>query len=417
MNKMIIRFRKKDIPKYIIWAEILLVCFSNFFIDILQFPTFIKYSMDFLNFLLVLFILIVFFKKKKIKSEIKILGLIILGLLLFSLSSLITKQFNFILVVWSIRNTFRFLIFFLSCTVFLNYNDYEYMIGKINKILVINFFMCLYEFLILGYSGDFVGGGFGISAGCNAPLNVLIVIATVYNAVLYMQRRNKLNKLIVYITLCSIIAGFAELKIYVVEVLLILVLTGVFSKGFLKKTSIILMSIVFMMLCIRLIEILIPGWENFFTIKNLYEMASTTQGYTNSGDLNRLTSITELNDLFFKNSVNWTGFGLGNCEFSDTFGFLNSNFANAYGYLHYSWFSVAKIYLELGWIGVITSIGIWVYTLHVALKRNTKWKISILIMVVMAILFFFYNYTMNLDSAYLVYAFLAGAYLSEKHYI
>lgn len=414
MNKMVISFRKKDIPKYIIWTELFLVCFSTFFIDIFQFPTVIKYSMDLLNIVLLLYILFVYLKKDKIASETKIIGLIITLFFMFSILSWIPKHGDVFLLLWGVRNTFRFLIFFLACIVILDYDDYERVCRKINMVLIINFFMCVYEFLVLGYSGDYIGGGFGISGGGNAPLNVLIVIATVYNSVLYMQKKSKLSNFIFYIAICAVIAGFAELKIYVVEVVLILVLTGFFSKGFLKKILITLIGIVFMLVCIRLIEILIPGWEGFFTIENMYKMVSSTQGYTNSGDLNRLTAIPELNNMFFNNSINLTGFGLGNCEFSDSFAFLNSHFANVYGRLHYAWFSVAKIYLELGWVGVITSIGIWVYTFYVAMKKNSKLKVLIAIIAIMAIFFFFYNYTMNLDAAYLVYAFLAGAYITRK---
>ena len=65
-------------------------------------------------------------------------------------------------------------------------------------------------------------------------------------------------------------------------------------------------------------------------------------GYTNSGDLNRLTAIQELYSKFFKGDIIHTlfGFGLGNCEQS-SFSFLQSAFYNQYSYLHYRWFSHA----------------------------------------------------------------------------
>ena len=340
-----------------------------------------------------------------------LIGIFILG----SFMAWFTNLGRPLLLLWGARNTFRSLIYFIACIFFLDTDTIERLLKKINPLLVINFVLCLFESVMLGYAGDYVGGGFGVTQGCNAPLNALIVIATIYNAVQYTQKKQSLLKVIVYIGLCVGISGLAELKVYIVEIALIVLVVGAFSKGFIKKVFIVLIGIVFALMSIELIEKLMPSWEGFFTLENMYNMISSKKGYTNSGDLNRLTAVVSINEMFFKNSINWFGLGLGNCEFSDTIENLNSVFSMKYGYLHYGWFSVAKVYLELGWFGVISSISIWIYTFSVVIRKlrfNQEYRIIVACMTIMATFFFFYNSTMNLDAGYVIYTVLAIGYVS-----
>jgi len=417
MPRFVIHYRKKDKLKYIIWTELFLVCFVGFFVDVFGIPSIIKYSIDLLNTVLGFYIINKLIRQKKAEKSTQIILLLVGLFMLLSFVFWIPNAGDPVLLLWGARNTFRFLVFFVACILFLDMGTIEKMLGKLNLLIIINFLICVIEFAAMGYSGDYIGGGFGISQGCNAPLNVLLVIVTIYNAIKYTNKDNSLLKTVIYIGLCSGIAGMAELKVYVVEVVLVIAIVGAFSKGFLKKTIIVIVGLVFSIVSIHLIEYLIPGWEGFFTFRNMYNMVSASSGYTNSGDLNRLTSISGLNQLFFGHSINWIGFGLGNCEYSDSFSFLNSTFSQKYWYLHYAWFSVAKIYLELGWFGIVASLSVWGYTLYTALRKlksSREHKILVAAISIMAIFFFFYNFTMNLDAAYLVYAVLAIAYIYLK---
>ena len=385
--------------------------------DVFRIPSVVKYSMDLLNVILCLYIVIRLYRKNRAEHSIKTIEILVGLFILLSLVFWIPNAGSPVLLLWGARNTFRFLIFFIACILFLDADAIDKMLNKINLLIIINFLLCVFEFAVLGCSGDYIGGGFGISQGCNAPLNVLLVMVTIYNTTKYTQKENSLLKTVVYIGLCTGIAGMSELKVYVVEVVLVIVIVSAFSKGFMKKFVIVIVGFIFALVSIHLIETLIPGWEGFFTLDNMYETVKSTSGYTNSGDLNRMTVISGLNQAFFGNSINWIGFGMGNCEYSDSFSFLNSSFSQRYGYLHYAWFSVAKIYLELGWFGIVASISIWVYTLYTALiklKNNQKYRILVVAMSIMAMFFFFYNFTMNLDAAYLVYTILAIVYISLK---
>lgn len=415
---MKLRIKKKDIPNYIIMLELFLTCFVYFLIDVIRIPSIFKYSCDILNIILLFYIFLKLksYPQKMSKNKVTILA-IIGSFVLLSFIFWIPSGGGFLLFLWGSRNTFRFLIFFIACILFLDEIFMDKILGKINSLIIINFLLCLFQFFILGYSGDNIGGSFGTASGCNAPLNVLLVIVTAFNASKYLTKEKNIFQVIFYIGLCAIIAGMAELKVYIFEVVFIISLVSIFSKGLIKKIAIVIIAIIFSLSSIKLIEIFIPAWEGFFTIENMYKMISSTEGYTSTGDLNRLTSITILNKMFFSSQINWVGFGLGNCEYSDNFLFLNSEFYKLYGYLHYGWFSIAKIYLELGWFGILCSVSIWVYTLICALKIFKKeyfYKTFIATMSIICIFFFFYNNTMNLDASYLIYVCLSFTYVFNK---
>lgn len=411
-----IRINKNRYVQYCIWIELFLVCFSGGLIDIVGLPSVIKYFPDLINIILMLYLLKRLTGISKPQKDVNRITVFILVFILLSFILWFANMGSIALLLWGARNTFRFLLFFIAVVQFWTMYDVEKMCKYINPLLIVNFLLCIFEYFILGYSGDYVGGGFGVSQGCNAPLNVLLVVVTVYNAVRFMQKRQKLGKTVLYIALCSGISGMAELKVYVVEVVMVVLIVGAFSKGFMKKLLLVIAGMAFAFASIHFIETLIPGWEGFFTIENMYKMISSKNGYDNSGDLNRLTAISELNRMFFKNGINIIGLGLGNCEYSDTFSFLNSSFYKQFGFLHYAWFSVAKVYLELGWFGICSHFFIWIYTFWVSIKKVVSAEIKIIVasMALFSGFFFFYNFTMNLEAAYIIYSVLAISYISLK---
>ncbi len=378
-----IRINKNRYVQYCIWIELFLVCFSGGLIDIVGLPSVIKYFPDLINIILMLYLLKRLTGISKPQKDVNRITVFILVFILLSFILWFANMGSIALLLWGARNTFRFLLFFIAVVQFWTMYDVEKMCKYINPLLI---------------------------------LNVLLVVVTVYNAVRFMQKRQKLGKTVLYIALCSGISGMAELKVYVVEVVMVVLIVGAFSKGFMKKLLLVIAGMAFAFASIHFIETLIPGWEGFFTIENMYKMISSKNGYDNSGDLNRLTAISELNRMFFKNGINIIGLGLGNCEYSDTFSFLNSSFYKQFGFLHYAWFSVAKVYLELGWFGICSHFFIWIYTFWVSIKKVVSAEIKIIVasMALFSGFFFFYNFTMNLEAAYIIYSVLAISYISLK---
>ena len=106
------------------------------------------------------------------------------------------------------------------------------------------------------------------------------------------------------------------------------------------------------------------------------------------------------------------GMGLGNCDLSEL-SIFNSTFHQKYEFLHYSWFSSAMMFLETGFVGIAIYISFFVICLKRAvsdLKSGMGNKLFCqltVIMAVMCIVLFFYNSSLRIESAYMVYFVLA----------
>lgn len=420
---MVITIKKKSQSLILFELSLFMICFSGFLTDVLKFPSVIKYVNDFIVVVLLLYTFGKLFYHRRVyltDDMKKILLSILLIFGVYMVSSLV-EQVSLIRLLWGIRNMLKGIIYFVACIVLLKKEDVESIAKKINIIFLLNVAAATFEYYVLGKSGDYVGGLFGSSLGCNATLNAMMVITTAWNALRYTQRRQGLLKTLFFIALCVVTAGMAELKIYIIEVPLILILIGAFSKGFLKKILLAIVGIGFAMVCISFIEKLTPGWDDFFTMEKMLEMVTDENGYTNKGDLNRFTALQILNKRIFHSGTNWFGIGLGNAEYSDTFTFLNSDFYNRYKMLHYGWFSYAKTYIELGYFGIVSMLYIWLNCAGVGMKNAKKTegtgqifcKMS-LIMAIITPLLFVYNATMHMSAACLVYLCMGLGYIVEK---
>lgn len=422
-KKMVITIKKESQPVVFLKLSLIVLCFGGFFIDVLGFPGAIKYINDVVIIILLIYTLRKLFYRRAVyltENVKKVLLSLLIIMSVYIVSSMV-ENISLALMLWGIRNTLKGMLYFIVCVVLMSKEDVDSIVSKINPFFLINFVACLFEFYVLGVSADYVGGTFGITQGCNAFLNVLIVIVTAWNALQYTNKKQGLTKTIIFIALCAVVAGMAELKIYIIEVLLVLILIGAFSKGFLRKLLISAAGILFAVVCINLIENLIPGWDDFFTVENMLDMATSEKGYTNKGDLNRFTSIQILNKKIFSTGTNWFGIGLGNAEYSDTFDFLNSAFYYRYKELHYGWFTVAKVYIELGYFGIISMVYMWLNCAGVAIKGSLKNKgMSVvyckfaLVIALISPLLFIYNATLHMDSACLVYMCMAFGYIVAK---
>lgn len=420
---MVITIKKERQPIFLLKLSLIILCFGGFLRDILGLPGAIKYLNDVIIVILLVYTLRKLFFRREVylTEEVKKVLLSLLIILSVYIVSSMVENVPFLLMLWGIRNVLKGILYFIVCVVLMRKEDIDSIVLKVNSFFLINVVVCLYEYYVMGVSADYVGGTFGITQGCNAFLNMLIIIVTAWNALRYTNKMQSLTKTIIYITLCALVAGLAELKIYVVEVLLVLVLIGVFSKGFIRKLLICAVGILLANVCINLIQKLIPGWDDFFTWESMLDMVTSESGYTNKGDLNRFTSIQILNEKIFTSGTNWFGIGLGNAEYSDTFSFFNSNFYQRYKSLHYGWFTVAKVYIELGYFGVISMLYIWLNCAGIAIKGSLKYNEEravycnmALVMALISPLLFVYNATLHMDSACLVYMCMAFGYILTK---
>ncbi len=406
-----ISISKDRLPRRLIIFQVVFILCFLFLIDILHFPSSISYLTDIIW--IMLFILIIINRQKI--AFLKFYRNWILLFFAYTMMMLIINQQSLLLYLWGLRNNFRFYVFFLACVLFLKSKD----INSILKIMIffyyINFFLCLYQYYALDKHGDALGGIFGVQQGCNSYLNLFLVIICTYQTLNYICKKVSFIKCASVIAIACYLAALSELKIFFVEIIAIVILTVLFTRFSWRKLVLIASSVLILILAINVLFVIFPQWRNYFTFDSIYRYATDSRGYTGAGDLNRLTAITQINRLFFNNSLSQQifGFGLGSCEYSSKFEFLTSHFYNVYNHLHYIWLSNAWTYLETGYVGLLFFNGFFILSFLISFRVKSRFdggnvminlaRIVAVCCIIMAI----YNVSLRVECGYLAYFILS----------
>ena len=400
---------------------------SAILIGFLKFPKSIIYIGDILNVWLFMNAIYKEGHKSKYSINYPIIFMVIFTLIGI-IGSLVSGN-SLILMIWGLRQNARYFLFFYSCVVFLNENDLKILIKIIEKIFWISIPLCTYEAFFVHYSsttivGDMVGGIYYGMSGVNAPLNVILIIYVSYVLLEFFESRCKLNFMVLTLAAALYMSALAELKVFLIEVIIIVAYAMIKSGINFKTIIIVVLGILFFGFVLEFfVEVNSNGREyytlDFLTINGMVEYATSTSGYDGVGDLNRFTAIQQLNHMFFKNDI--FGFlfgnGIGSGEFSKGFDILTSQFYKQYSYLHYQYFTSSFIFIETGLLGLISYIMIFVSSLFVGFKKNVIIKFKKLheILVIMTLLLIIYNTSLrNEYCAYILYAMLAIPHIKQK---
>lgn len=404
---------------FIINIQIVFVCFMWMAISMFHLPSVITYVTD------ILLVLSLFFCLKKVSWKIKktnylLLYIIILMIITNTLIGAIVNGVSPLLYIWGFRNSMRFYLFFVVCTVLLRTKDIYGIIKLLKVFFWINVLVCSYQYFVLHLFGDYIGGIFGTIQGCNGYLNVFLMINWAIILGEYSQKKVSLIKLVVVAITCAYVASIAELKVVYIEMIIMVGVCFLMMKPSLKTLGLIICLIFGSIIGIKILMTVSPE-----SLELIFDVESRTRylagnGYTNSGDLNRFTALSSIHEMFFKDSFvgNLFGFGMGNCDTS-SYTFLQSDFFIKYEYLHYRWFSHAWIYLEQGILGILGSISFFVSMIILLIKdkRYTEmkeWHISVIIISVFSMINLIYNSTLQTEASYLLAFICAIPFVSIK---
>ena len=394
-------------------------------VGFLKFPKLIMYIGDLIN-------LWTFLNAVKRKGTMVAKNGVLLFIVLFALESVISGIVNLKvpqLLLWGIRQNFRFFIFYYSCTVFMKREDYDTVFSIVKILFWISFPLCVYEALIVTYPagvivGDYVGGIYYGIQGVNAPLNVLLIIHSTKTLIDYYERRTKLSYLLLVLSAAMAMAAMAELKIFLIEIVIIAIVVMV-SKGISWK------SIFLCLFGLMSIGIVMQAFVNFngggrsyyttdyLSLTGMLTNALRESGYDGTGDLNRFFAIQTLTEMFFKRDLAGflLGIGLGNAEYA-SFSFLTSAFYNAYNWLHYQYFSISFVFIENGMVGIILYFGIFISAAiqgRKYLKKDQEMNVFYIIMIIMMVIMIFYNPALrNEQCGFLLYMMLALPMVVKK---
>jgi hypothetical protein len=218
-----------------------------------------------------------------------------------------------------------------------------------------------------------------------------------------------------------IVAALAELKFFFVECALIIGLALLMTKFSWRKLLFLLLSFVGLLIGATIVVNVFPHFADFFSVEWFLQTALSNKGYTHSGDLNRLSAIPMINDLWLTTSgERMFGLGLGNCDYAN-YSFLDTPFHQKYQSMHYTWILYALMYLECGWIGLFFYFMFFaiVYFKVSLIEKHTYGQLSIYcklarIMSIMCAVVSVYNASLRTEAGYMAYFVLSIPFVYDR---
>lgn len=409
-----IYIKKRTVPEWLTCYIVMFPLFISFLVDFINLPSFIKYSADVVW---ILMLVIMLFLKRNVIFQKKLAPFITYIIYFFGMVSItyLFRYQSFAYFFWGIRNNFRFYVTFLACSMFMDSDDAEDILKFFDYIFWANAVISFFQFFVLGYNQDYLGGVFGVDRGCNANSLAFFSIVISKSILSFINGKEKAWLCFLKCGVSLIIAAMAELKFYFIIFIIILVASAMVTR-FSARKLILILSASFLFMLASTLMTAVFGEGSSLSLDRIFELI-TAKSYATSKDLGRFTAIQTISQGFF-NEINEKlfGFGIGNCDTS-TFAVCNSPFYQTYYYLHYTWFSSAFLFLETGYIGLITFLAFFVLCFFCAKKQlkfdNTNsmyCQISMIISIICVILTF-YNSSLRMEVSYLIYFALSLPFL------
>ena len=184
-----LQIKKRSLCQFLLLYIFVLPIMLNFLQDFLYFPSFIKYTAD-AAWLVVLCCLIIT-KEQRIYKQ--VLPFILYSIVFF-IYVLVVYLFRYqspFYFLWGFRNNFRYYIAFVAFIYYLDKDDVKFCLSFIDVVFAIHSVVSFWQFFVLGYKWDYLGGIFGVELGCNGYSLVLLVIVCVQSLVRFMNNEEK----------------------------------------------------------------------------------------------------------------------------------------------------------------------------------------------------------------------------------
>lgn len=411
-----LHIKRRELPQWLaIYVLVIPFCLS-FLMDFLNFPSFIKYTVDIAWLILLMFLFVgkVIILKRNITALLVIAG----GWFLYvSLVYLFNYQSIFY-YLWGIRNNFRFYIAFAAFATFLDYDDIFSSLKFIDLLFWINVPVSLFQFFVLGYRQDYLGGIFGVERGCNAFSTILFLVVVAKSLLMYFEGSE--NTIVCFLKsgFSLTIAAMAELKFYFILFILLMIISILMTKFSWRKLLALFAVAVLMMFAGSILTVVFGAHEKL-TFERIVELV-TSDNYATAEDLGRFTALPKISkNILTEWHSKVFGMGIGNCDTS-AFAICNTPFYKTHENMHYSWFSSAFIFLETGYLGLTVNLSFYVAVLLLTIKKlklqhGNKLFCQIgLIFSIICLILTFYNSALRKEVGYIAYFALALPFVSES---
>lgn len=412
MNILNIRFRL--IGSELIQLQIIYNCIIKFFIGHLHVPASANYLTDVIT-LILLWLMI---KDGNLRIKRTSSNLWIFCFIVCTVISFFVNGYSPFLYFWGARNIFRFFIFFSACIYFLKKEDIDKIFSFLEVLFWINVGLALFQRWILHYIGDGSSGlySLGNMSGGNGSINVLMCIVIALQISKYLTKEKNLVHILVYIIAACVVASSIELKIFFIEILVLIIFTVAAQGASEKGLVLAVVGLILLNYGTALLERIYPAWEGIF---NIQELILSSQTYGTEDKIGRLSGMSYMMDNFLKNPMEKLfGIGFGNADYSSGFSIFTSNFYQKYGDIGYVFFSSAWLILETGIIGVtfyLLTFGSTFWKSWKLRKERSKYVYFSIFSSIIVFMQFFYNQMLRVEtSGYLLQFCLAVIFVYRK---
>ena len=378
----------------LIWLNLIISSLGALVIEAYQMSNLLYYFADGINIVLLCLIIIKSPRLKKIK-HLGIFKIILAAYAFITVIGIVGNDVSMLLAVWGMRNIWRFIVYFIACILLLDKEDIDSFFEFLPKVFWINFIVALYQYFVLGYKNDFLGGIFGIEQGCNAGLMIFLNLVIAYLFSQYLCGKRKIITTVPYILIYFVLTVMSETKGNYVFFIIIFITCLISAR---KKPQVIILVIVGVASLYIGLNILANVLPDSVTYILNYDSAveylnSDYYGFTT---FTRNTQLEVTNTYFFRNNV-WLylfGYGTGACDMCS---FFASAFYVKYGYMNYRFLGVAMTTLQNGYLGLAVLFLFLAALIWTSVKIKTKtgddysvYKITTISYICFIIIYIFY---------------------------
>ena len=330
-------------------------------------------------------------------------------LIIYGFFLILTQLFNFVsplAAIMAFRRTFRFYLFFFACVVLLTEKNINSIMNMLCAIQIVNFLLTIYQYAVLKLDQDNLGGIFGIEKGANAYSNVYLCLLCTYMLIRYLTKKTKILPMVLTIGSALVIAVLAELKIFFIEILVIVLMGILLSNPSARTVKTIVFIAIGLVVAIALFGSLFP--EHLAILLSWVLLTQYTTESIAGYRINRMNAFSEINKIFFKDNPlrNLFGYGFGNCE-------EGTAFYAQYSHYKYSWFTHQVSFLDTGFVGIlfIASFFVLVYIFSAKSKKvnpeNSAYYTLGQIMSVLCMIWIVYDASLRSEVAFMAFFALA----------
>lgn len=319
--------------------------------------------------------------------------------------------------VWGYRCSYLPLTALFLTASLCTLRDFHKLFEYLYYFFILDLFLAVYQYVVLGYYQDLNNGAFMGGAG----QDFFCAAVFAYYYYMYIEKKCSIQKVVFIFAGCVLIAALEEEKFIFIELAGIVAYQTLVSKFSVIRLALLIMVVIGLKYGIDYMGEV--NGQDTSVLTDINSFVEYTQMVGFGYGLPRIGSSIYIEKMFFNNDANVLfGLGLGMCEDS-SLPWVDTTFFKRYGWLSYLYFPFQIGFLQTGWVGVISFLALFVViivqqwkTMQKAPQGMKVYHHITIVLSFIAIATYWYNGTLRLGNALLPYVVMAIGFVANKCY-